>query len=134
MLCLAPLLAIAADSSLVIKEVPAKPTSPASGRQMFNEYCATCHGLDGKGHGPAAPALKVTPPDLSLLSRNNRGKFPDRHVYSAIRGDVNLTVHGSKDMPVWGVVFREMNGHAGNVEASERIANLCRYIESLQQK
>jgi mono/diheme cytochrome c family protein len=142
--CLIPLLTFAADPSvdpkpvenptLVIKEVPVKVTSPVSGREMFDEYCAACHGSDAKGHGPALAALKVPPPDLTLLSRNNHGKFPGQHVYSAIRGDVNLNAHGSADMPVWGRVFRDMAGNAGSAQADIRMANLCLYIESLQQK
>lgn len=129
--CLVPILTFAADSSVVIKQVPVTATSPASGPEMFKEYCATCHGVDAKGHGPAVPALKVPPPDLTLLSHNNQGKFPDRHVYSTIRGDVNVEVHGSKEMPVWGNVFRDMGTDA---QSAERLANLCRYIKSLQQK
>jgi mono/diheme cytochrome c family protein len=133
-ICLVPVLTFAADPTVVIKEVPVKVTSPTSGPEMFHEYCASCHGVDAKGHGPAAPALRVAPPDLTLLSRNNHGKFPDRHVFSAIRGDVNLQVHGSQDMPIWGNLFREMSGDANNTEVAVRMRNLCLYIESLQQK
>ncbi len=132
--CLVPVVTFAADPTVVIKEVPVKATSPTSGPQMFKEYCASCHGADAKGHGPAAPALKVHPPDLTVLSQNNHGKFPDQHVYTAIRGDVNLQVHGSPDMPVWGNVFREMAGDASSPTVPVRMRNLCRYIESLQQK
>jgi mono/diheme cytochrome c family protein len=35
-----------------IKNVPPNPTSPTSGKDMFKEYCAVCHGQDGKGGGP----------------------------------------------------------------------------------
>ncbi|MBZ5572099.1 MAG: cytochrome c [Acidobacteriia bacterium] len=48
--------------------------SPASGQQMYSAYCAVCHGNDGKGGGPAAEALKVPPPDLTVLARKNGGK------------------------------------------------------------
>ena len=55
---------------------------------MFKQYCASCHGLDAKGHGPAVPALKVPPPDLTSLTKNNHGKFPEPRVFQAIKGDV----------------------------------------------
>lgn len=117
----------------VIKHVPVKPTSPASGDEMYVNYCAVCHGRDGKGAGPAASALKAMPTDLTKLSANNGGKYPAMHVSSVIRGEANLPAHGSKDMPVWGPLFWRMSqGHEGEVQ--QRIANLNSYIESLQGK
>lgn len=117
----------------VIKHVPVKPTSPASGEEMYVNYCAVCHGRDGKGGGPAASALKTTPTDLTKLAASNDGKYPSMHVSSVIRGEANLPAHGSKDMPVWGPLFWRMSqGHEGEVQ--QRIANLNSYIESLQGK
>ena len=117
----------------VIKHVPVKSTSAASGKEMYMSYCAVCHGTDGKGGGPAASALKVPPSDLSSLSKNNGGKFPSLKVSAAIRGDADVPAHGSKDMPVWGSLFRGMSqGHEGEVQ--QRITNLTKYIESLQAK
>lgn len=116
-----------------VKHVPIKPTSPASGSEMYANYCAVCHGKDGKGGGPAADALKVPPTDLTTLSKSNGGKFPSARVASAIRGDVNLPAHGSKEMPVWGPLFGHLSqGHPAEVQ--QRIANLTAYIESLQVK
>jgi mono/diheme cytochrome c family protein len=131
--CLVPVVALAADPP-VIKKVQATPTSPTSGPEMFKQYCAACHGLDAKGHGPAVPALKVPPPDLTVLSKNNKGKFPDPRVYTAIRGDVSLDAHGSKDMPVWGTIFHDMSNGPNDMREAARLRALCLYIESLQQK
>jgi len=116
-----------------IKHVPVTATSPSSGPEMFKTYCAVCHGADGKGNGPAAAALKVAPSDLTTLSKNNGGKFPDMKVVATIRGQSNLTAHGTQEMPVWGSLFWGMSrGHEGEVQ--QRVANLTKYIESLQQK
>lgn len=84
-----------------IKHVPIKATSPVSGKEMFTAYCAVCHGADAKGGGPAATALKVPPTDLTLLSKNNGGKYPALKVTAIIHGESSLPAHGSKDMPVW---------------------------------
>jgi mono/diheme cytochrome c family protein len=100
---------------------------------MFKAYCASCHGSDAKGHGPAAPALKVPARDLTMLSKSNQGKFPAFSVVQTIRGDSHVTSHGSTDMPVWGVVLRSI-GSSTPREVELRITNLTRYIESLQQK
>jgi mono/diheme cytochrome c family protein len=100
---------------------------------MYNMYCAVCHGMTGKGGGPAADALKTVPTDLTTLTKNEGGKFPSAHVASAIRGDINVPAHGSKDMPIWGNLFWHMSqGHEGEVQL--RVANLTNYIESLQAK
>ena|ERR1039458_7403992 len=117
----------------VIKHVPVKSTSPVSGKEMYKAYCAVCHGIDGKGGGPAASALKVPPTDLTLLGKNNGGKYPALKVSSSIRNESDLPAHGSKEMPVWGTLFWSMSsGHEGEVQ--QRVANLTKYIESLQAK
>lgn len=116
-----------------VKHVPATATSPASGPEMYKAYCAACHGTDGKGNGPAAPALKVPPTDLTALSKNNGGKFPSAKVAATIRGEADIAAHGTHEMPVWGRLFWSMShGHEGEVQ--QRVSNLTRYIESLQAK
>lgn len=122
--------ASAADK--VIKKVPTNPTSPVSGQQMFNEYCAVCHGKAAKGDGPAASALKKTPADLTTLTVRNNGKFPELRVYSTIQGDADFASHGSKDMPVWGSVFQDMSRSNGEVQM--RISNLVAYVKTIQVK
>ena len=117
----------------VIKHVPVKSTSPASGQEMYVTYCAVCHGKDGKGNGPAAEALKVLPTDLTSLAKKNGGKYPALKVSSAIRGEANTPAHGTAEMPVWGHLFRTMSGgHEGEVQ--QRVANLNKYIEDMQAK
>jgi mono/diheme cytochrome c family protein len=116
-----------------IQHVTVKPTSPASGKEMYTSYCAVCHGPDGKGGGPAASALKTPPADLTLLSKNNGGKFPSMKVTSTILGTSDLPAHGSKEMPVWGALFHSMSG-GHESEVQQRVANLTHYIETLQAK
>jgi mono/diheme cytochrome c family protein len=116
-----------------IQHVPVKPTSPASGKEMYTNYCAVCHGAEGKGNGPAADALKTPPSDLTLLSKNNGGVYPALKVASAIRGDSTVTAHGTKEMPVWGKLFRTISG-GHQSEVDQRVANLVTYIKSLQSK
>ncbi|MGC2173157.1 MAG: c-type cytochrome [Candidatus Sulfotelmatobacter sp.] len=116
-----------------IQHVTIKPTSPASGKGMYMSYCAVCHGTDGKGGGPAASALKTPPADLTMLSKNNGGKYPAFKVASTIRGTSDLPAHGSKEMPVWGPLFWSVSG-GHESEVQQRMANLTHYVESLQAK
>ena len=100
------------------------------GPELFQAYCASCHGLDAKGTGPAARALKAEVPDLTVLTRNNRGQFPTLHVRQMIVGDQVVAAHGSREMPIWGPIFHQIEEDQdfGNV----RLANLVKYLESIQ--
>ena len=114
------------------RDVPVTRTRADSGEQMFRAYCASCHGVDGKGDGPAAAALKVAPPDLTSLKRSNGGKFPDRKVRNILAGADDLSAHGSAGMPVWGPVLRSL--HPGNESVVNlRIANLVAYLSAMQK-
>jgi mono/diheme cytochrome c family protein len=94
-----------ASAQPAVKTVAVSPTSAASGEQMFKAYCAACHGLDGKGAGPAAAAMKRNPSNLTELSAHNGGKFPELKIFGTIKGDSDVASHGSRDMPVWGALF-----------------------------
>jgi len=138
-LCVPGLLGVVAvcsaaqQQSTVIKHKAAPVTSAASGSEMYMSYCASCHGRDGKGDGPAAPALKSAPPDLTTLAKRNWGKYPAERVASIMRGKETLVAHGDQEMPVWGPVFHAMGeGHEGTVDL--RVSNLNKYLESLQAK
>ena len=116
-----------------IKKVPARYTSPASGSEMYKAYCASCHGMKGLSDGPVAEHLKVPVPDLTTLSKRNKGVYPAAHVTQVIRGEVGLRSHGIQDMPVWGPVFLNLNNRQ-EAAVHMRVSNLTKYIESLQAK
>jgi mono/diheme cytochrome c family protein len=121
------------QSGTSIKHVAISRTSPNSGKEMFENYCAVCHGKDGKGAGPAASALKTAPTDLSSLAKNSGGKYPASHVAAVIRGQATTAAHGSQDMPVWGPLFSSISqGHEAQVQ--QRITNLVDYVDTLQAK
>jgi mono/diheme cytochrome c family protein len=125
-----------AQTNTQIKEVPLQHTSPASGQQMYANYCAVCHGVDGRGNGPAAPALKAQPTNLTILAKENGGKFPGAHVYTVLQFGMETPAHGTKDMPVWGPALRSLDRGAPSPEMEEhqRLANLTSYLKSLQQQ
>ncbi len=112
--------------------IPVNKTSPVEGKQMYTSYCAPCHGADGKGHGPAAPALKIQPTDLTTLTRNNQGKFPDSHIVTVLQFGAHMPSHGSAEMPVWGPIFGNMAHTNTAVEKQQRISNLTQYLKTIQ--
>lgn len=100
------------------------------GPDLYRAYCASCHGKDGKGNGPAAPALKATVPDLTIIATSNGGDFPVARMKRIIVGEGMIASHGSREMPVWGPIFHQVEEDVdrGNV----RLENLVAYLESIQ--
>jgi mono/diheme cytochrome c family protein len=116
------------------QQAPKKATSAPlelSGGELFKSYCAPCHGSDAKGNGPMGAVLKVPPPDLTILSRRNNGKFPADHVATVLRNGVDVPAHGTAEMPIWGSTFADIKTHR---VVTMRITDLTRYLESLQAK
>jgi mono/diheme cytochrome c family protein len=107
---------------------------PISGKQLYISYCAMCHGTDAKGGGPFSPQLKVWPPDLTQLAKKNNDTYPAMRVSEMVDGEFGKkSAHGSREMPIWGPVFRSM-AHGHNDNAQLRISSVVKYLESLQQK
>ena len=122
-----------AAQNVEIHSVPIKRTSWASGQQMYQEYCAACHGENATGGGPAASACTVRPPNLTRLAAQNDGKFPFNHFYAVIQFGTQLTTpaHGTADMPIWLPLLSSLNQDREG-PALQRMHNLARYVASLQ--
>jgi mono/diheme cytochrome c family protein len=78
------------------------------GPDLFRAHCAACHGSDANGSGPMASTLKTKPANLTLLAKNNGGQFPSARVRRTITGDDVLASHGSREMPIWGPIFHQI--------------------------
>lgn len=105
----------------------------ASGKQTYTEYCATCHGTDGKGMGPTASVLLIPPSDLTTLAKKHGDKFPEEYVTRIVRLGKPIPAHGSVEMPIWGPVFSARDKFS-ELAVQVRIKNLCAYLNTLQQK
>lgn len=109
------------------------PSYIPPGDQMFREYCASCHGRDGKGHGPASESLTKKVPNLATLSKRHKGIFPEEYVTNILRFGPGVLSHGSSDMPVWGPIFQYHDNY-NEAAVRQRIKNLCDFLESIQEK
>jgi len=72
------------------------------GKYEYQNSCAACHGVDGKGGGPSADSLKNAPSDLTSLANRNNGVLPFERLYAWIDGRETLKAHGDRAMPIWG--------------------------------
>jgi mono/diheme cytochrome c family protein len=122
-----------AEQKPAVKQTPIKQTSAASGKEMFAQYCAPCHGAGGKGDGPAASSMKAAPADLTQLTKSHGGKYPADHVATVLRFGSGPGAHGSKDMPVWGPLFHSLDVYH-DTAVQQRITNVVEYIGTLQAK
>lgn len=112
------------------KQLP--PAYVPSGKAMYRQYCAACHGTLGKGGGPASPSLNTRPPDLTTLARRHDGKFPHEYVAGVLRFGPGFSSHGSSEMPVWGPIFQYLDNYDENA-VRQRIKNLTDYLQSIQE-
>jgi mono/diheme cytochrome c family protein len=112
---------------------PRKMVTTLDGKELYVAYCASCHGMDLKGKGPVAGALKDPVPDLTTIQKRRGGKFVVADLEKFILGEVEMkAAHGSVEMPVWGPVFRR-------VEADQdlglvRVRRVVEYLKSMQGK
>jgi mono/diheme cytochrome c family protein len=123
----------AAQSKAAATQDAIPPNFVPTGKAMFKQYCAACHGLDAKGHGPARAALKVPAADLTTLAKRHGGEFPTDLVTNVLRFGPGVAAHGSSDMPTWGGIFQYMDNY-NQAAVQKRIKNLCDYLISLQEK
>jgi mono/diheme cytochrome c family protein len=106
------------------------------GREEFVRYCASCHGLDARGGGPAATSLRTPPADLTRIAARRGGDFPADEVAAWIDGRLVPGAHGTREMPVWGVRFSEGLPPEPLTQdlVRGRIVVLVEYLESIQGK
>jgi len=121
-----------AQEKKVIKKVAPVGTASLDGKDLFQQFCAVCHGKDGRGNGPAAPALKEGPSDLTQIARQNGGRFPDQKVLSIIKGEKSVAAHGDQEMPTWGKTFNDISNDL--TVSQGRLHALVGYIQSIQAK
>jgi mono/diheme cytochrome c family protein len=127
------LLWIQPDKSLAQQTTPQQEVA-STGKPLFDQYCATCHGRNGKGDGPASSVLITKPADLTQISKKNNGDYPFWRIYSVIDGRELVKGHGDRDMPIWGQAWTVGGGVTASADARGRILALTYYIESIQAK
>ncbi len=73
------------------QHVPPEPTPvpvKVLGQEIFERNCAYCHGISGKGDGPAAANLPVKPKNLTLTGTQEKsGEELTRIITKGIRSE-----------------------------------------------
>ena len=110
---------------------PSLAMASLSGRDLFQFYCASCHGYGGKGDGPVAASLKQSPPDLTRIAWRHDGRFPTEEVEQYVSGEL-VAAHGNREMPVRGPIFRSFEPRDALTRV--RIENVVKFVESMQSR
>jgi mono/diheme cytochrome c family protein len=120
--------------ALAAESPPTPEEAVRVGHQHFVRYCSACHGVEGRGDGPAAAALQPPPADLTRIAQRRGGHFPAPEIATYIDGRTWVPAHGQREMPVWGERLKEIAGGGvlGEVVAQSQIWLLLQYLQSLQ--
>ncbi len=88
----------AADIAVLANPIDDSDDSLGRGKKLFENYCTTCHGLNGGGHGPAAQGITTFPRQLWVW--NNSDSSADGYLFWFI-------TNGRNEMPPWGLILSE---------------------------
>jgi mono/diheme cytochrome c family protein len=125
-------LTLGSSGQIVTPTTPQLGIKSTYGADVYQFYCANCHGATGRGS--ASSEHYPAPPDLTVLARNNGGIFPRDRVRATIthgKESSPIAAHGTPAMPVWGAIFRGLD--ASDAMTRTRIENLVQHLESLQE-
>ncbi|MEO8063510.1 MAG: cytochrome c [Pseudomonadota bacterium] len=106
-----------------------------SGQALFQSYCASCHGANGRGTGPVAQFITVPVPDLTRISERRGGKFPEDEIFRIVDGQAPIAAHGPRHMPVWGYEFfgEDSDDRIAHQQAADQVDGLVKYLSSVQR-
>lgn len=106
------------------------------GKTTYEQYCATCHGVDATGGGPLTEIMTTSVPDLTMMAAGNDGQFPMLDVIHVIDGRTGLRAHGGP-MPVYGALFDDESQSGteyGDVLYTRgKVLSIAYYLEALQK-
>jgi mono/diheme cytochrome c family protein len=108
----------------------------AGGELEYQNHCAICHGVDGRGRGIMAKFLTISPSNLTQLTKKTAGRFLFWQVYRVIDGREQIRGHGTREMPIWGARFQTEAGGSdpgSRSQVSGRILSLVFYLQHIQE-
>jgi mono/diheme cytochrome c family protein len=119
---------------LSFSSVYAADYSSMSGDELYQKFCASCHGASAQGDGPIAKSLRKKPSDLTQIARRYGGVFPTKRMEEVVDGRIEVAAHGPSAMPVWGQEFtRDQEGApAAERDTAQVIHKIVAHLRSLQ--
>lgn len=110
---------------------------PNSGRSVYLDKCAACHGVAGKGNGYLAASLESAPPDLTQIAARRDGVWPALEIMGIVDG-YSKRYFPYSDMPIYDeflegnlVTFDTGNGIQTQIPAG--LLAISNYLETIQK-
>ena len=121
--------------TLIASGVSAADDVGKSGKQLYEQYCASCHGVSGRGDGPVSKSLSVEVPDLTRLAQRHGDRFDRGLIERVIDGRHVIGAHGTRTMPVWGEDLTRAQLGDPDAERGTRvvITRLADYLWQMQR-
>lgn len=104
----------------------------ATGEELYVSYCMICHGEHGDGS--MSEFLTIQPPDLTKISARRNGTFPEEEIYQIIDGRQTMKGHGTRDMPIWGLTFKNSEKLKNEKQVKKDIDRLVAYLKEIQEE
>jgi mono/diheme cytochrome c family protein len=122
-------LLLAVTTAAIVGAGAVEAIAADEGAKLYATLCAACHGVSGRGDGPAAGAMTPPPTDLTQSTL----KVPE--LMKVIDGRRTVRAHGSSAMPVWGRVFEEEMAGGGREhrDSLRQTQMLAEYVQSLEK-
>ena len=111
---------LGACAIIVCAFTPVRAADMAAAKQSYDTFCVKCHGPGGKGDGPGAATLSVSPRNFTDCA--TMGKITDDTLFNVIKNG-GASVGLSKDMQAWSTGF-----------ADDEIHDLVAYVRSFCKK
>ena len=127
--------AVAKPADGVAKPADAMDWTGQGGR-LYATYCASCHGVGGRGDGPVAETLRVPPADLTRLGDRYGEPLPIDRIADFVDGRSHVAAHGPREMPVWGEqLYRGEREGAPAKEAARRgtVLLIVEWLQTIQR-
>lgn len=93
---------------------------PKAAKAKYDQLCVGCHGVTGKGDGPAASSLKPGPEDFSDCK--HMANYSDDFLFKIIK-EGGAAVKKSAMMPPWGASLSDQD-----------LRNMVAYVKSFCKK
>ncbi|MCG8590097.1 MAG: cytochrome c [Proteobacteria bacterium] len=107
-----------------------------AGATLYARYCASCHGMTGRGDGPVSVALVHPPADLTRLHERYGRPLDAQRLAEWIDGRRVVPAHGVREMPIWGErLYEGAPPPSPDLEKAKRgaILLIVHHLESIQE-
>lgn len=111
-------------------------TAIAEGADLYQSYCAICHGEKADGKSNMAASLGARPLDLTEIAKRRGGDFPKKSIAKIISGAENVPGHftGNDAMPAWWDAIKKGEGLENSNEVKAKIGHIVDYLETIQKQ